>query len=59
MKILIIWIATIIYPIYGTICGYGLDTKGNPTETDKEPWLVGDLIGCTFYSNSPVCCTAS
>lgn len=42
---------------HATKCGYGLDDKGYPIETDKEPWINDYMSACAFYSGTPVCCT--
>lgn len=42
---------------HATKCGYGLDDKGYPIETDKEPWINEYMSACAFYSGTPVCCT--
>jgi hypothetical protein len=44
---------------YATKCAYGLNDKGYPIETDKDPWINDLMSACRFYIGTPVCCTTS
>ncbi|CAD8125014.1 unnamed protein product [Paramecium sonneborni] len=54
-----LWIITLIHITYGIPCAYTLDDNKKPIPTDKEPWINQKMSACSFYQNTPVCCTES